>query len=88
MLPPPLRIALTQTGKMYVWKSTNSKAVGLKVFADTVTTFGEVLSVSGLSAQYGPDKKFKYDTVTITVVDRTEELLAKLLEQGKRHEEV
>jgi hypothetical protein len=46
-----------------------------------VETFGEVLSVSGLSVKHGPNKRFRAEDVVITDEELTEDLLRGLLGQ-------
>lgn len=79
MLPIPMKLVVTQTGDRYILKSIHNGIVARQLVPDIAITFGEVLSVSGISTKHGPDKKFKLDKVTIVDVERTEELLKELL---------
>lgn len=78
MIPPPCRVAtVKKTGKRYrVW-SIEVRG-GKRTF---VNTFGEVLTVSGASAKYGPNKKFRAEDVDITDEELSTGLLEGLMRQ-------
>ena len=77
MIPPPCRIATTREGKRYrVW---SIETRGGK--PSIVNTFGDVLTVSGASAKYGPNRKFRAEDVTVTDEELTVELLESLRDQ-------
>jgi hypothetical protein len=83
MLPQTIQLATTNQGKRYIVKSIHNRIVGRKQEPYIVLTFGDVLSVSGFSVKHGPDKKFQFGKVTITEVERTEELLQSLFDQDQ-----
>lgn len=74
MLPPPTRLVRTRDGRRYILLRKDT--------AKYVVTQGEVYSVSGLSAKFGPTKRFLTEHVTIEDTEYTEELLQTLKAQN------
>lgn len=71
---PVLLAKVKRSGKLYVVESVDR----LKV-----RCHGDVLALSGLSANYGPPKVFRKEDVEVREVDRTDLLMAELLSQAK-----
>lgn len=80
MLLPPTRLARTKDGKRYIFLR--------KETSKYVVTQGEVFHVSGLSAKFGPPKKFLADQVTIEEAEYDAELLEELWKQNEEEYEM